>query len=257
MLVVSLISLLIAMVKNFRYEVNYFVAERDYPFEFQNSPFHNPPQWKVIVIIVFNAICDSTIYIIFFIIHLVIDVILVVQFRKTIEEKKAKFQMQADEKRKKEDDNKNKEVIQKERNDKNNKNDETSKNKAKKEDDPVERSIRMVVSSTLSNFFLRLIMAILSLSDLFLLITKDYSTLDVHAIIHYFDFEYFMKYICSASKSCQLLRKYGNLLYLVSLTINLFFFYKFDKKFNIAFRQLIFPVKKVNAQNPQHSIVKA
>lgn len=66
MIVVPVISLLIAMVKNFRYEVNYFNVDREYLYEFLNNPFHNPPKWKVIMVIVFNSICDSTIFIVFF-----------------------------------------------------------------------------------------------------------------------------------------------------------------------------------------------
>lgn len=92
MLTIAPISLLLAMVKNFRYEVNTFNSDHNYPFEFQNNPFHNPPKWKAIVIIVFNAICDSMIYIVFFFITFVIDVVLVVQLKRTIDAKKAKFQ---------------------------------------------------------------------------------------------------------------------------------------------------------------------
>lgn len=125
----------------------------------------------------------------------------------------------------------------------------SAKSNQKKDDDQVERSIRMVVLNTVCNFSLRLIMTILSLSDLFLLITSDYSRLKVQDMIHYFDFDYFMKYICSSSKSCQLLRKYGNLLYIISLTLNIVFFYKFDKKFNLAFRQIFFPPPPKNQNN--------
>lgn len=130
-----------------------------------------------------------------------------------------------------------------------NKKKKVEEKKKREEDDPVVRSIYMVVFYTLSNFLLKLIMAILSLTDVLLLITRDYSMLNVLDFTHYFDFEYFMNYICSASRICQVIRKYGNLLYLVSLTINILFFYNFDKKFKLAFRRLFFKDRKKTVTN--------
>ena len=54
--------------------------------------------------------------------------------------------------------------------------------------------------------------------------------------------------ICSKDNMCFLIEKFGNLFYLISLSIYLFFFYHFDKNFRTCFHR-IFNDEKKNATN--------
>ena len=54
--------------------------------------------------------------------------------------------------------------------------------------------------------------------------------------------------ICSKDNSCFLVEKFGNLFYLISLSIYLFFFYHFDKNFRISFLRLFHNDEKKNTK---------
>jgi hypothetical protein len=181
---------------------------------------------------VFNTISDVVNYVVFVVVNLVIDVNLIEQMRKTIEQKKAKLQ-----------NNMNNMSVAPSKQPQQLKAMNDDGNKKKKEEDPVQRTIDMVVFYTVLDFLLKLPIALISLNDLILIITRDYSALDVTDLTHYFDFEYFMKHICSASRICQVMKKIAYLLFLVSFAINLLFYYKYDKKFKLAYQRLIFPSK--------------
>ena len=54
--------------------------------------------------------------------------------------------------------------------------------------------------------------------------------------------------ICSKDITCFLIEKFGNLFYLISLSIYLIFFYHFDKNFRASFLRL-FKDEKKNTKN--------
>ena len=55
--------------------------------------------------------------------------------------------------------------------------------------------------------------------------------------------------LCSNDNKCLLIEKFGNLFYLISLSIYLIFFYHFDKNFRISFLRIITHEKKNTNEN--------
>ena len=55
--------------------------------------------------------------------------------------------------------------------------------------------------------------------------------------------------ICSNDNMCFLIERFGNLFYLISLSIYLIFFYHFDKNFRISFLRIFSDDKKNTKKN--------
>ena len=55
--------------------------------------------------------------------------------------------------------------------------------------------------------------------------------------------------ICSNDNTCFLMERFGNLFYLISLSIYLIFFYNFDKNFRISFLRIFNNDKKSTNKN--------
>jgi hypothetical protein len=218
LIISSIVTLILSLVKCFRYEVNYFVTNHDYPFTFQNNPFYNPSQTITGLIFITNGIVDFINYVLFILVNLILDIILAQKLRKTLREKREKFKSDA--------------------------------KKEKEDEEAVNRLIHMAIFYALTNLIFKLPNSITSLNDLVIISTnlneygikffRSFYENDVN--IRYFDFIYFMKYVCSVTKICQVFHKYANLFYLLSFSFNILFFYNFDKKFQTAFN-LVFCMK--------------
>jgi hypothetical protein len=201
-------SVILSLVKCFRYEVNSYVSTHDYPFAFQNNPFYNPSEAVTALVFITNGFVDFVNYVLFVFVDLCVDVRVAVRLKRTLKEKREKFNLK-DESKKKED------------------------------DEAVTRLVHMAILYALTHLMLKLPNAITSLHD-FVLISASISKWDPSKFYfnvrgRYFDFSYFAKYVCSATKICQVFGEYAQLFYLISLAFNILFFYHFDKKFNTAY----------------------
>lgn len=68
----------------------------------------------------------------------------------------------------------------------------------------------------------------------------------IHNLFYRFNFAGHSYTLCNNNNSCILLEKISNLLYLISLSIYLIFFYNFDKNFSTSFSRLFDNKKKEN-----------
>ena len=102
----------------------------------------------------------------------------------------------------------------------------------------------MVILNALLGLILKLNLVFASIFDLVHFIDGLYDSGGESLLDTYFNF--FV--ICSNDNVCFLIEKFGNIFYLVSLSIYLFFFYHFDKNFRISFLRL-FKNEKKNSKN--------
>ena len=71
----------------------------------------------------------------------------------------------------------------------------------------------------------------------------------IHNLFYPFHYSGILYILCHNNNSCFLLEKFSNILYLISLSIYLIFFYHFDKNFRTSFLRLIDNKKKQNKTN--------
>lgn len=86
-------------------------------------------------------------------------------------------------------------------------------NEPKKNDDPVTRLVRMAVLYTTSSLLFKLPNVLISVSDLVVIVSSGNNMEEIAQFMRPFNFENFLtKYICTATKICQVSRKYVNFL---------------------------------------------
>jgi hypothetical protein len=201
----AILSVLLSLVKCFRFAVNSYVANHDYPYAFQNDPFHNPSDEIIGLIFITNGIVDFINYILIILINLIVDVLLALKLRQTLREKREKFN--------------------------------STEAKEKEDAEAVTRLVHMAIFYALTNLVFKIPNAITPLNDFVIIsIIKNNRISFFEKInIRTFDFFYYSKYICSVTKICLVFRKWANLFYLLSFSFNIFFFYHFDKNFKSAY----------------------
>lgn len=114
----------------------------------------------------------------------------------------------------------------------------------------------MVVIYALSNCVLKLPMIVLSFNDLVLIFRKDYLNYNgpvISSEIGSFNKSHLFKSVCVFDHYCTILEYSFNLLVLVSLSINFFFYYCFDKRFRNCCRELLFGKKRNNNERTPFS----
>ena len=102
----------------------------------------------------------------------------------------------------------------------------------------------MVILNALLGLILKLASVYASIYDLVDFIIGLYDTYKYNGLL--LDDTYKYNIICSTNNTCFLIEKFGNLFYLISLSIYLFFFYNFDKNFRTSFLRLFFNDEKKN-----------
>lgn len=214
-LISSLLSVLLSLVKIFRYQVNFFQPQYDYPFEFEKNPFQDRSDFKFHFVFILNGIIDFLNYVVCVLVNLIIDVVLMVELKRTLKKREEKLKtMHLSEKQ--------------------------IETKKKENKDTIKRVRFMVLFNALVGLLFKMPTSITSLNDLRIIIFNynDFTQNDnFNKTIEYFSFNDFLKYLCSATKICLVIRKLESLLNVLSLTINILFFYNFDKKFKSAFIQ--------------------
>ena len=226
----SVLSFLLSLIKAFRFKINQFMPIDAYPNLFFRNEiyFSNSAETIFILLFVFDAIYNFINYVFFAFINLVFDLILLIRMRTVLKEKMAKFKNLQDQK---------------------------LKEKKQNESDEAMRKVTvMVILNALVNFTLKVPISITSFNDLRLIITIPFDRLksDVRFSRQLFKFPYKMDAICYSDETCWIFNNFGNFLFIISLTINIFFYLKFDKKFNLAF-YLVFGKKKKAAQKVEPS----
>ena len=209
----SILSFLLALIKAFRFRINNFMPIEAYPYLFFRNDLNYYGEHKTIyqLLFVFDAIYNIINYVFFAFINLVFDLILMIRMRAVLKEKMNKFKNLQDHK--------------------------LREKKQNESDEAMRKVTLMVILNALVNFAFKIPISITSLNDLRLLISTQFDQLGIAGLEgrDLFKFPYTMKDICYLDEICWIFNNFGNFLFIVSLTINIFFYLKFDKKFNIAF----------------------
>jgi hypothetical protein len=207
------ISIAFSVVKPLRYDINYDLEYNDFPINFSQNHmrFGWQIQIKFILALIFDNLYDIVCNLLFVLANLIIDIVLIFKLRRVLIEKEEKSKCL----------------------------DKLSQEKMKQESaESMRRVILMVILNSLIHFLSKIPLTITSLNDLRLQISRTYFDVSYGTLrtYHWFTFPYSMRYFCALDKICLLFRKFGNFLYLISISINLFFLKKFDKNFQEKFK---------------------
>lgn len=196
------------VVKSLRFIVNHVQIEEQYPVPV-GFYYNILPKYLIIIYLSFNLFVDFVNYVFFWLVNLVIDVNLVLSFRQIL---KAKAQNTSN----------------------------LTLKKEKKEgggDDPVEKLIKMIVLNAFVGLLLKATASFVSLYD-FVGLIKFFVNYSISLDLRFALYLNLIR-VCSNSLVCSMFEELAVIFYCLSLSINLFFIYKFDKKFKIAFDVLL------------------
>ena len=212
-----------SVIKALRYETNLGDLNESTPILFTKLIIRiNNPRLYMFKFI-FNFISDVINYDLFVILNIVVDLILIKKLREVMKEKEEKFENQNE---------KLKEKINKEMN------------------DSFWRIIRMVFLSSVTNILLKLPMTIASLNDLIILIeTSSKSGFLFKTGVYYTEENsaFLEKSFCFGSRLCGLIQIFSTFFFSISLSTNLYFLLRFDKKFQTAYENF-----RGNYTRPSH-----
>lgn len=178
-----------------------------YPINYNYESILTEANYKTYFII--NFVSDLLNYIVFLLIHLIIDIGMVVKLRQTLNEKLENT----------------KEYITKEQQEKRQTESELA----------MDNAIFMVILNTIVSVLLKLPTCVYSLIFMY------YNIYKLNGYYMYYNprFGIFFKLICMESYFCDMLLTMANFLYLLHISIQFFFFKRFDKKFKTAFDRIL------------------
>lgn len=205
MIVTFIISVGLSVIKFFSYRINYGQSHLFYPinFDYQSNMFKDVN----LTYFILNSISDLLNYVVFLFVHLFIDIGMVVKLRETLI---ANFE-------------RSKSLHSKDQLEKKMNENESVLNKA----------IWMVILNTSLGFLLKLPACINSIVMLVNQIIKNNDYIN-----HHFFGRFYMRF-CIDAGLCDMFLQLSNFLYLVSISIGLFFYLHFDKNIKVAFKRII------------------
>ena len=210
------ISLILSAIKFFSYRINYGMIEYSYPmnYDFESSTdFISVSAYKSYFII--NFISDFLNYVVFLLIHLSLDIGMVIKLRKTLNDRLEKSI----------------EYNSKEQQEK----------KQTENESVLNNAISMVILNTVVGVLLKFPTCVYSLVFMnFIIKNKEASNLSNNPRL-----AFFMQHFCEDFYFCDMFFTLTDFLYLLYISIQVFFYIRFDKKFKIALKRL-FTVKESN-----------
>lgn len=220
MSIITILSVLFSIVKYFRFTINstdlfLFITtidtNNDYPLRLTTLNSYRGSSSAVFL--AFNCLCDLCNYPLHLAVSLGVDIYTVVKLKRTLAKKMAT----------------------------------ATSEKQMKEDDPVVRAIRMVVLNALVNVFLKLPVTINTFVEIHMSLVYFNVFLSSFQFKENYQTTSSLIYFCQELNGCELFESVSNMLYMLSLTLGLLFYYNFDKNFKSSFRRLMFneePAKK-------------
>ena len=210
-----IVGFIISFVKVFRYRANFFEYNLDYPKNFAFDR-HSSNHALIFIFLVFNSVSDLINGSVFLIFCLVIDISLALRIKATIKEKEEKAKSM---------------------------NYLVEDKKKKENSDAINRAVLLVVLNSILNFTCKLPSTLISINDM---------VQSINSIIFYpryfkvlaiagmrssalYNKIYANEMACFNSNFCQALEKFSIDLFLLSLALDLFFYYNFDRKFRDSF----------------------
>jgi hypothetical protein len=201
--VTIIISIGLSINKFFKYDINIEDSFQSYPISLEYMSREEKDSENLIFYIL-NFISDIFNYFIFLIVNFAIDIGMIVKLKQTLKERLENFKAYST-------------IAQQE--------------KKKTDNETVlDNAISMVILNTSINLLLKLPTSFYSFIYLYYGIYRQYN------VVYSSDrnFERFIKRICIDSDFCEMLLKLSEFLYLISISIQLFFYKHYDKKFHIA-----------------------
>ena len=221
------ISAIFSWIKGFKYKVNYFYPDSNFPMSneidimsiwFKLNKKNTSSVFDDFYF-AFNSISDLVNYLVFVVICMIIDICMVVQLRRTLEEKAKKSES----------------INQK----------QNQNNKKAEFEEAVNKAIKMVVLNSAIGIFFKLPVCFIPLLNVFA--QNFYKT----GNNLYFSFTLFYSMLFD-SDFYVLIKDMSHFLFTLSLSIQLFIYNRFDKKFQTGFQRLrekTFGSKNTNSSN--------
>ena len=207
MLVTLFISCSLSWIKGFKYDINYFHSESNFPISNEMDLFlthENPTQFKYFYF-TFNSISDLVNYFMFVVICIIIDICMVVQLRRTLEEKA----------------NKSESLNQKQ-----------NESKKAENEEAVNKAIKMVLLNSAIGIFFKLPVCFIPLLNVY---AQFYFQNIVYKLNHPQFAEFYS--MLFDSQFYVLVQDMSRFFYTMSLSSHLFIYKHFDKKFRTGYEK--------------------
>ena len=211
-IVCTCLSLTLSVVKFFSFRINIHDPTFEYPIQYDylsNNPEKNGLNSTKPIYFIFNFISDLLNYVVFLFVHLSIDIGLVVKLKQTLNEKLEKSKSYSSE--------------------------DQFEKKKKENEKVIQKVILMVILNTSFGIFLKLPTLIFSILDFVFILYKN-----SNLVISNPNFGKFFARYCLDAHFCRMFSHLADLLFMISLTIQLFFFINFDNKFRMLFNRIFF-----------------
>ena len=201
--VTFIISSFLSWIKGFKYEVNYLYPNSNFPMSNELSIIVNEEKTFNDVYFIINVISDLVNYLVFVVICIIIDICMVVQLRRILEEKLKKSLSL---------------------------NQKQNVSKTTECEEIVNKAIKMVVLNSVIGIFFKLPVSFLPLLNVF----ADFFFKKLES--YYLFIEFYSALIDSGFYA--LIQDMSHFFFTLALSIQLFIYYRFDKKFLIGYQRL-------------------
>lgn len=204
------IGIFVTIAKGFRLRANTYFPQWEYPFVYVGQEDQHKYALQL-VITIFSILCDLLNGLGFFIFSIIIDLQLLIKIKQVTKSKQEKIGMIAQS------------------------NQESTKSNC---ENAIMRTILMVVLNSSVNLFFKSPNTLMSIVDVVKLVvgySNDLVSVD-YLMIPQKLAEKFV--ICGYFRICQALEQFSNLLFLVSIGMDFFFYYYFDNNFKLAIKNV-------------------
>ena len=208
------ISIGLSVVKFFQYDINHGYAITEYPIEYDYISSYSIDAANIFCFIM-NFISDILNNLVLVLVNLAIDIGMIIKLKQTLNERFEKFKEYST-------------VDQQEK-------------KKKENENAIDNAISMIIWNSSLNFILKLPNSAYSL--LFLsydIYRKSHDPFDVETR----GLEKFIRLVCFESKLCKMYSELTYVLYLISISVQFFFYRHYDKKLNSAIKKRFGSKKK-------------
>ena len=217
------ISISFSVIKFFEYDINHGSATSSYPILYDHSISIREAEKPNVVFFIINFISDLFNHFLLLIVNLAIDIGMIIKLKQTLNERLENFKSYSTiaQQEKKKTDNEN----------------------------VMDNAISMVILNTSLNLLLKLPESLYSLIYLWYGIYLHYNDPFVweNRVL-----ERFFKLVCLTSQFCGMLQRLSDFLYLLSISLQFFFYKHYDKKLNSAIKKRF--TSKKNIQSGLYSL---
>lgn len=204
-----ILSLILSVVKFFSYKINYGFVEQTYPinYDFESTESFIRKEYYII-----NFVSDLLNYFVFILINLSIDIAMVIELRKILNERleKSKAFNTKEQQEKKQTEN----------------------------ESVLNNAISMVILNTVVGVLFKFPTCLYSLIFMYYEINRFKHYHQLSSFILKPGFTYFIEHVCVESYLCEMVLTLADFLYLLHISIQFFFYIRFDKKFKVAFKRV-------------------